>query len=158
MHPAKQARAPLPDPRRQVAALVFRISDERGLEILLVDSLRTGRAVMPKGWLVAGEDGCEAAAREAYEEAGVRGRIDRKPIGTYEYWKQRTTQDELLHVDVYPLEVERQCKKWPEQGRRKLRWLPPTEAAKSVDEPALATLIRWFAPATTGERSSGSLP
>lgn len=132
--------------RRQAAALVFRISEERGLEILLLSSRRTGRAVLPKGWLNAGEEDYKAAAREAYEEAGIVGRIAHKPVGSYEYWKELTTGSMLLRVDVYPLEVEHQRKKWPEQGHRELRWCRPTDAAKMVAEPALAALIRWFTP------------
>ena len=147
--PPNRSRASTPD-RRQAAALVFRISNESGLEVLLLTSRGTGRAVLPKGWLAPGEEGYEAAAREAYEEAGIRGRIDRHPIGTYEYWKKRTRHDELLHVEVYPLEVKHQRKRWPEQASRKLGWLSRTEAAKLVDEPALAALIRDFAPAITG--------
>jgi 8-oxo-dGTP pyrophosphatase MutT (NUDIX family) len=100
--------------QRQAAALVFRISEERGLEILLLTSRRTGRAVLPKGWLNADEQDYEAAAREAYEEAGIVGRIAREPVGSYEYWKELTTGGQFLRVDVYPLEVDRQCKQWPE--------------------------------------------
>ena len=144
---AKPLRAGLPEPRRQAAALVFRTSGQCGLEILLVNSRGTGRAVMPKGWLIAGEQGYQAAAREAYEEAGIQGKIDRTPIGNYEYRKKRADQDELVPVEVYPLKISRQRKKWPEQGCRKLRWLPPAEAANLVDEPMLAALIRWFTPA-----------
>jgi 8-oxo-dGTP pyrophosphatase MutT (NUDIX family) len=96
--------------------------------------------------VVAGEKGYEAAAREAHEEAGVVGRIAREPLGTYEYLKNFAMKDEVLRVNVYALEVDRQRKKWPEQGYRKRQWFRPTDAAKMVDEPALAALIRWFTP------------
>ena len=54
--------------RLQVAALPWRIG-ERGVEIMLITSRDTGRWVLPKGWPEAREPLCEAAAREASEEA-----------------------------------------------------------------------------------------
>ena len=42
---AKRGLPALPDQRRQAAALVFRVSEDPGLEILLLTSRGTGRAV-----------------------------------------------------------------------------------------------------------------
>ena len=70
----------------------------------------------------------------------------RRPIGRYRYWKRLTDSFELVNVDVYPLEVRTQKKKWPEQGERQMAWLAPADAALLVDEPELATIIREFAP------------
>jgi 8-oxo-dGTP pyrophosphatase MutT (NUDIX family) len=86
----------------------------------------------------------DAAAREAYEEAGVTGKVKRKPIGEYSYWKRLERSFELLTVEVYPLEVREQRSDWPEKGSRKLGWLKPIDAAKLVDEPGLITLIEQF--------------
>ena len=44
----------------------------------------------------------DAAAKEAYEEAGVIGKVKRKPIGAYSYWKRLDRSFELLNVEVYP--------------------------------------------------------
>ncbi len=86
----------------------------------------------------------DAAAKEAYEEAGVTGKIGRKPIGTYSYWKRLQRSSELLSVAVYPLEVREQQSDWPEKGARRLGWLRQKDAATLVDEPALITLIERF--------------
>ena len=45
----------------------------KGLRILLITSRDTGRWVIPKGWPMRHRSEAEAAAREAYEEAGLRG-------------------------------------------------------------------------------------
>jgi ADP-ribose pyrophosphatase YjhB (NUDIX family) len=58
--------------RLQVAALPWR-EGKHGLEIMLITSRDTGRWVLPKGWPEAREPLCDAAAREAGEEAGLRG-------------------------------------------------------------------------------------
>jgi hypothetical protein len=48
----------------------------------------------------------------------------------------------VCEVHVFPLEVKRQQKRWPEKGKREVRWLSPTEAAKKVQEPILCYIIR----------------
>ncbi len=83
-----------------------------------------------------------AAAQEAMEEAGVKGTVAQAPIGHYDYWKRRTEHFDLCRVQVYPLEVLKQMKKWPEKGERDSRWFGVEEAAHQVLEPALGQLIR----------------
>jgi 8-oxo-dGTP pyrophosphatase MutT (NUDIX family) len=43
------------------------------LQVLLITSRKTGRWVIPKGNIGKGHNARQAAEREAYEEAGVRG-------------------------------------------------------------------------------------
>lgn len=136
----KQAESQ-PKPLIQVAALPFRL--EAGvLEVLLITSRETGRWVIPKGWPMKGRSGRGAAAREAEEEAGILGKIRKKPIGSYTYWKRRTDRFDLVQVDVFPLKVERQLENWRERGQRRLAWFEPERAAELVDEPGLSDLIR----------------
>jgi hypothetical protein len=48
----------------------------------------------------------------------------------------------LCAVEVFPLEVDRQLKSWPERKERRTQWFTLQEAAAAVDEPELADLIR----------------
>jgi 8-oxo-dGTP pyrophosphatase MutT (NUDIX family) len=143
---ARQAlRAPAaPAAVRQYAALPYRHAGD--LRILLVTSRETGRWVLPKGWPMKGKKPQAAAAREALEEAGVTGQIGKRPVGAYPYSK-RLAGGEFVDciVEVFPLEVERQLKRWPEQGERVTQWFTPLEAAEAVNEPELARLIAVFA-------------
>lgn len=85
----------------------------------------------------------ESAAREAFEEAGVLGRINDRSVGFYSYEKRSadgTTQTCL--VDVFLLEVDEQKHEWPEQGERETRWFSAREAAAMVREPELRALIQ----------------
>jgi 8-oxo-dGTP pyrophosphatase MutT (NUDIX family) len=125
----------------QVAALPFRIKDGR-IEVLLVTSRETKRWLIPKGWPMKGKKPHRAAEQEAEEEAGVKGEIGDKPLGSYDYWKRRATHFDLCRVEVYPLKVSKQLKSWREKGQRKSQWFPVEEAAHQVLEPALAHLIR----------------
>ena len=128
--------------RQQIAALPYRIGNEGALEVLLVTSRETGRWIIPKGWPMKNKKPHKAAAQEAVEEAGVKGTVASTPVGRYRYWKRRTRDFVLCEVNVYPLEVSKQLKTWPERGQRDVRWFTPDEAALHIDEPELAALVR----------------
>src|SRR5436853_6858961 len=65
----------------QVAAVCYQIS-KRGLEFLLVKT-RNGRWTFPKGSVESGLTHAQAAALEAFEEAGVHGRIEEVSFTRY---------------------------------------------------------------------------
>jgi 8-oxo-dGTP pyrophosphatase MutT (NUDIX family) len=133
-------------PRRQVAALPY-VKQKDGLQVLLVTSRETGRLVLPKGWTEKGMKDAAAAAQEAFEEAGVKGNVARAPIGSYSYTKIIGPGFALAcTVDVYPLEVKKHLKDWPEKSQRERLWFTPSEAALRVAEPALADILRQFKP------------
>ena len=70
-----------------------------------------------------------------------------KPIGSYEYTKIIGPGFALACiVDVYPLEVKKHLKYWPEKSQRERLWFAPAEAALRVAEPALAEILRRFKP------------
>jgi 8-oxo-dGTP pyrophosphatase MutT (NUDIX family) len=131
---------------RQVAALCWRRAPR--LEVLLVTSLRTHRWILPKGWTEDGVKPAVSAAREALEEAGVVGDIAPEPIGCYHYVKEKKDGVSLpCDVDIFPLEVIRQHRNWPEKGERDVVWLTPEQAAARVKEPELRHILADFAKA-----------
>jgi 8-oxo-dGTP pyrophosphatase MutT (NUDIX family) len=127
---------------RQAGAIAYRIVDGE-VRVLLVTSRDTGRWVIPKGYIDAGLTPAQAAAREAYEEAGIKGTITTSmPLGFFTYFKKLGSGErQAATVEVYALRVKKQVKKWPERGERKLSWVSVIEAARSVDEPGLARLL-----------------
>jgi 8-oxo-dGTP pyrophosphatase MutT (NUDIX family) len=133
-------------PRLQVAALCWRRS-KKGLRILLVTSRDTGRWVIPKGWTMRNRSDAEAAAREAYEEAGLRGVVSERSIGLYTYDKALNGDRRVpVAVRVFPLEVREMLRHYPETGQRRVKWCGPAAAAHRVAEPELKALIRGFDP------------
>lgn len=70
--------------RSQYAALPYRVQRKDELYMLLVTSRDTGRWVIPKGWPIKNRKPHRAATLEAFEEAGVIGMAEKRPIGTYE--------------------------------------------------------------------------
>jgi 8-oxo-dGTP pyrophosphatase MutT (NUDIX family) len=130
--------------RRQVAALSVRRTASGSREVLVITSRKTGRFIIPKGWPMKGRSDADAAALEAREEAGVVGKVRRKPIGSYTYWKRLVDEFRLVEVHVYLLKVSRQLESWQEKQSRQMAWLSPTDAALLVDEPQLVALIQDF--------------
>jgi 8-oxo-dGTP pyrophosphatase MutT (NUDIX family) len=61
--------------------LPYRIDNEGAVRVLLITSRDTRRWVVPKGNLIRGLAGHEAAAHEAFEEAGVSGIPCPTPLG-----------------------------------------------------------------------------
>lgn len=132
--------------RKQVAALPWRRGGE-GIEILLVTSRETRRWVTPKGGRMTGKTDAEAAAQEAWEEAGVTGRITADPIGAFRYLKVlRRRAPRWCGVEIYALEVELEHDDWPEAAERERRWFAQSEAATLVDEADLQQAISGFRP------------
>ncbi|HZZ33379.1 MAG TPA: NUDIX hydrolase [Phenylobacterium sp.] len=141
------SREPDREPRVQFAALPWRPSAAGGVEVLLITSRETRRWVIPKGWPIAGKSAAKSAAWEAFEEAGVQGKIAKRPMGTYAYDK-RLKNGRLQHVRVavFPLQVDSEAEAYLELGQREKLWLPPPEAARRVDEPELMVLLATFRP------------
>ena len=126
----------------QVAALCWRMHKGR-VQILLITSRDTGRWVIPKGWPIAGLCSASAAAREAWEEAGVEGKVHDTPLGTFTYDKlDRTDATLQCAVDVHPLKVLALKARFPESHQRRRAWFQVDLAAVLVAEPQLKDLLR----------------
>ncbi|HSS14830.1 MAG TPA: NUDIX hydrolase [Rhizomicrobium sp.] len=130
---------------RQVAALCWRAKRGTALEVLLITSLNSKRWILPKGWPEPELGPAENAAREAFEEAGVMGKISAQPIGSYHYLKERKDGGGIpCSVEVFALEVTKQLDEWPEKGSRKFSWLPVDQAAAHLAEPGLRQILKDF--------------
>jgi 8-oxo-dGTP pyrophosphatase MutT (NUDIX family) len=113
---------------------------------MLLTSRETHRRVIPKGWPMKGRKPAEAAAQEAYEEAGLIGQIvGKRPIGNYHYPKRLTKGEVLCWVRVFLFRVEQQLDDWPEKSQREARWFDAEEAVDLVEEGGLAEIIDRFA-------------
>lgn len=106
-------------------------------KICLVTSRNGSRWVIPKGCLEPGKSELEIAAQEAWEEAGLSGRLSKSPLGSYGY---RKWGDDLT-VAVYLLEVSDVADDWPERDTRQRVWLEPAQAAERLAEAELQALV-----------------
>ena len=128
--------------RFQAAALAYRATADGEPEILLVTSRETRRWILPKGWIENDVKPYETAAMEAWEEAGVRGRVKKKPIGSYTYEKRLNNGDHALcQVTVFALKVTTQLDEWPEKNERERRWVSLDQGANLISEGGLVKLL-----------------
>lgn len=128
-----------PSLTRQVAALPYAVIEGR-VAFLLVTSRRSGRWIFPKGSVMEDQTSWQSAQREALEEAGVEGEIERIPIGTYRTIKKGGLSHNVVEVDLYPMRVTYQHETWDEQSFRHRHWVLLREAKRLLHDPVLADL------------------
>lgn len=132
--------------RTQFAALCYRLENDKP-KILLITSRRSGRWIAPKGWPIPGKTPAASALREAYEEAGVRGREIDQCLGVYSYNKLHASGAGLPCLAmVFPVRVDDLLDEFPEQGQRQRKWFGRKKAAAMVQSPELSQIIRRFDP------------
>jgi len=134
--------------RNQYGALCFRYRGGDGeIEILVITSRDSGRWIVPKGWPMKGKQPHEAAAIEAWEEAGVRGKVRKVPVGRYTYLKELEDGKFVpCVVDLFQIEMKEVRADFKERGQRLLDWVSPDEAARRVREIELKSLLVNFKP------------
>lgn len=118
--------------RDQVAAVCYRIRN-RKIEFLLVQT-RGRRWTFPKGGAEAGLTPAQAAALEAFEEAGVHGRIEEARFASYVCKKSaaRASGGGDIVVSAHLCEVL-----WmgpPEESGRNPSWFSPEKAKRRLRE------------------------
>lgn len=108
--------------RQVVAAVCFRILST-DIEFLLVRT-RRGRWTFPKGGVEPGLTSAQSAALEAYEEAGVHGRIEEVPFIAYTL--RKSGEDNREPISAHLCEVLRHS--LPQELYRNPTWFPADKA------------------------------
>ena len=147
----KMMRAPMTAPplmhgtaMLESGALAYRRLKNGKPLILLVSKKRSKKWGIPKGKLNASLSFGETAAKEAFEEAGVMGRVSPNSIGMFRA-KKGTPTPKNIEVWVYLFEVDETLSNWPEKEKRKTRWVSCKVAARELREPVLTHLCRRLA-------------
>ena len=142
--------------RVQYGVLPYQFTETDLLEVLLVTTRRTRRWVVPKGWPIKGLKPPQSAAREAYEEAGIRGTVGAKAIGIFSYNKVLDISGGIVpcEVRVFAMIVKRQLDTWPEAHEREARWFEPAKALSAIKDKGLRELIESFVRRMIARKSS----
>ena len=126
----------------QYGAVCWRMHRNK-VEVLLITSRDTGRWVIPKGWPMPDRTACDAAATEAWEEAGVRGEVSNDSLGLFSYDKVTGPKKCFAcRVEVFALRVAALHTDFPERKQRRRKWFAVEKAARKVNEPELRKLLK----------------
>lgn len=137
-HPRKLSRG------EQVAAVCYRV--RREIEFLLVRTRGGARWTFPKGSAEPGLTPAQAAAMEAFEEAGVHGRIEQASFARYVFRKCGKSESSFsgreLTVHAYLCQVVRLAR--PKEPDRDRTWFSAEEARRRLQkgrEPGAAAAL-----------------
>ena len=122
---------------RQSGVVPYRY-EQNELKILLITSRHRKRWIIPKGIVDYGFSPQESAEKEAYEEAGIKGNIDPRKIGKYQFqkWGGQVT------VKVFLFMVTDELDSWPESSFRQKKWVSVEEAEQLVDLEGLRKILQ----------------
>lgn len=114
---------------QQAAAIAVRWKQD-DLEVCLIRKMGSRNWGVPKGLVDPGDTHEETALKEAWEEAGISGRLIGMSLGTYQYDKW----DATFEVTLYLMEVLEQHARWQEAGFRERRWTSFAKAASLLSQ------------------------
>ncbi|KDD71553.1 hypothetical protein H632_c4808p0, partial [Helicosporidium sp. ATCC 50920] len=113
------------------------------VEVLLISSRGGKGLLIPKGGWELDESAEDAAARETVEEAGVRGRLSARPVGTFAFRSSKPqprpgagaaagSGGVTCLATVFALHVAEELDHWPEEVDRRRQWMSLEEALRVV--------------------------
>lgn len=120
----------------QSAVIPYRFT-KRGIEVLLITSVKKGNWIVPKGYIEFNLTPFESAKKEAYEEAGVIGSNETHEAGVFKQVKSIGT----CLIKVFTMEVLEELDDYPEKKLRQRKWFQLEEAARQISIPQIKKII-----------------
>ncbi|MEJ2053908.1 MAG: NUDIX hydrolase [Calditrichaceae bacterium] len=123
----------------QSAVIPYRYQSDK-LEILLITSLKKKNWIIPKGFVEEGLTPQMSAAKEALEEAGIKGKVFPDAIGVY--FQKKWGGD--CRIETFAMQVENELDQWPEMDQRERKWLQAGKAVKQIYNRNLKKIVKKF--------------
>ena len=102
-------------PNKQYGVIPYFLQSGK-LKIIIITSRNSNQWIVPKGNRVPNKSKRESALLEAYEEAGLTGRLDKD----LKFRISIMSHGKKVDLTLYPMRVtKRLIKKWPESHQRK---------------------------------------
>ena len=121
----------------QSGIIPFRRMDDH-IEVLLIINKKKDKWGIPKGLVEDGLSASESAQKEAFEEAGIYGKVYKPSLGKYSIKKW----DGKCRIKVFAMEVTQILDKWPEDILRRRQWYSVEEASALVRNKKLRAMIQ----------------
>jgi 8-oxo-dGTP pyrophosphatase MutT (NUDIX family) len=121
---------------RQSGVIPYRPTED-GVEILLITSSNGKQWIIPKGMIEFWLTPARSAAKEAWEEAGVIGRVITPSVGRYTAFKWGY----VCLIEVFLMHVESELQYYPEMDQRQREWMSFDRAIARVKNEELKQLL-----------------
>lgn len=117
----------------------YRFLKEGGVEVLLITT-KSNSWGLPKGNMIRRLGPTRTAMVEAYEEAGIAGKVIKKKI-------------QCMHkntcLNLYPMFVTKVYSSWPEESKRSRKWVKLSKAIRIIGRKELKKTLSGFSPLET---------
>jgi 8-oxo-dGTP pyrophosphatase MutT (NUDIX family) len=107
------------------------IQSANKVKLVLITSRKSKNWIVPKGNRILKKSKHATALQEAFEEAGLRGRLSE---GDEMHFKIKSNGKQVMLI-LYPMRVEKMLRVWPEKGQRKRVVVNRHKAVKIVGWP-----------------------
>lgn len=107
--------------------------------VIVTSRKRPSKWIFPKGQPEDDKNDREVAVNEAFEEAGIIGTIQGKPIKVSVAGKKGNVTYKL-----YPFKISRVCHRWPERKVRTRSFVKPKKALKELRKQPYAEALKIF--------------
>ena len=114
----------------------YRFLKGGGIEVLLITT-KSKKWGLPKGNMIRKLGPSRTAMVEAFEEAGIAGKVSKETI-------------KCMHKNtclfLYPMLVTKVYSSWPEESKRSRKWVELSEATKIIGRKELRKTLKKFEP------------
>ncbi len=131
----------LPDWMYQQSAVIPYRKQGNDLQLMLVTISIGAGWTLPKGSIEPDLTSTASAEKEAWEEAGIQGKVSEQSLGGYKYTKWVGT----FTVEVFPMRVTAELDEWPESKVRRREWMSVEASLKRLKGKELQNIVRRLA-------------
>ena len=119
----------------------YRFLKGGGLEVLLITT-KSKKWGLPKGNMIRKLGPSRTALVEAFEEAGIAGKVNKETI-------QCMHKNTCLYL--YPMLVTKVYSSWPEESKRSRKWVKLSKATKIIGRKELRKTLKRFDPSESSK-------
>lgn len=113
--------------KKQYGVIPYTTKKNR-VKLILITSRINGLWIFPKGNPIKNKTIFETAEQEAFEEAGIRGKVQKKQPYSFSY----SHRNKEYEVTLFPMKVETILDDWPEQRERERKTVSIEKALSMI--------------------------